>query len=106
MIRFLLLYKYRWSLTEVSSPFHDDKHIISFCRASCLSYASSLGPLSRSTNAVRVSALNHYEAFLLTKQLPKSNELNEKDVTNAAIFQEFGSYLIDAARLSGGDLSN
>ena len=47
---------------------------------------SGLGPRSRSSKTVRVCSLNHFEAFLLMKQMPKSNKPNENDVTNATIF--------------------
>ena len=55
---------------------------------------------------MRVCSLNHFEAFLLTKQMPKCNELNKKDVSNATIFQEFGSSLVDVAMVSVGGFFN
>ena len=67
---------------------------------------SGLGPISKSSKTVRISSLNHFEAFLLTKQMPKCNELSEDDVTNVTIFQEFGSYLVDVAVVSVGGLFN
>ena len=55
---------------------------------------------------MKVCSLNHFEAFLLTKQMPKCNGLIEKDVTNPTIFQEFGSYLVDVAMVSVGGFFN
>ena len=55
---------------------------------------------------MRISSLNHFEAFLLTKQMPKCNELSEDDVTNVTKFQEFGSCLVDVAVVSVGGLFN
>ena len=65
-----------------------------------------LGPISRSSKTVRVCSLNHFEAFLLMKKIPECNELNENDVTNATIFKEFGSYLVDIAMVSVGGFLN
>ena len=75
--------EYLWSVTGVSSPFHNIVREVSSVEdeisAVPLVYRlSGLGPISRSSNAVRVSALNHFEAFLLMQQMPKCNELNEK----------------------------
>ena len=67
---------------------------------------SGLGPISKSSKTVRIPSLNHFEAFLLTKQMSKCNELSEDDVTNVTIFQEFGSYLVDVAVVSVGGLFN
>ena len=67
---------------------------------------SGLAPISRSSKTVRLCSLKHFEAFLMTKQMPKCNELNEKDVTNVTIFQEFGSYLVDVAMVSVGGFFN
>ena len=67
---------------------------------------SGLGLISRSSKTVRVCSLNHFEAFLLTKKMPECNELNENDVTNATIFKEFGSYLVDIAMVSVGGFLN
>ena len=44
---------------------------------------------------MRICALNHFEAFLECKGMPKLKDLTEVQAVDVNLFREFGSYLVD-----------
>ena len=65
---------------------------------------SWVGPVSKARSSVRICALNHFEAFLECKGMPKLKDLTELQAVDVNLFREFESYLVDDAKISGSSL--
>ena len=65
---------------------------------------SGVGPVSKASSSVRICALNHFEAFLECKGMPKLKDLTELQAVDVNLFREFESYLVDDAKINGSSL--